>query len=82
MYSVLVSNSSYSGICLIYIRDANDIHCMSWYMYKYDILKLIYAKDSNIGYSVTYDIKKMYSMRDKYTFNIIKTSWVMLKIDM
>ena len=55
---------------------------MSWYMYKYDILKLIFAKDSNIGHSVTYDIKKMYSIRDKYTLKIMKTSRVMLKIDM
>ena len=55
---------------------------MSWYMYNYLILKLICAKDSNIGHSVTYDIKKMYSMRDKYTLKIIKTSRVMLKIDM
>ena len=55
---------------------------MSWYMYNYQILELIYAKDANIGHSVTYDIKKMYSMRDKYTLKIIKTSRVMLKIDM
>ena len=55
---------------------------MSWYMYNYQILELICAKDSNIGHSVTYDIKKMYSMRDKYTLKIIKTSRVMLKIDM
>ena len=40
------------------------------------------CKDSNIGHSVTYDIKKMYSMRDKYTLKIIKTSRVMLKINM
>ena len=38
---------------------------MLWYMYKYDILKLIHAKDSNIGHSVTYNMKKIYSMRDK-----------------
>ena len=31
----------------------------------YDILKLICAKDSNIGHSVRYDRKKIYSMRDK-----------------
>ena len=43
---------------------------MSWYMYKYQILELICAKDSNIAHSVTHDIKKMYSMRDKYTLKI------------
>ena len=42
-------------------------------MYKYDILELICAKDSNIGHAVTHYIKKMYSMRDKYTLKIIKT---------
>ena len=41
------------------------MHCMSWYMYKYDIPKLICAKDANIGHSVTYDMKIIYSMRDK-----------------
>ena len=55
---------------------------MSWYMYNYRIIKSIYAKDSNIAHSVTHDIKKMYSMRDKYTLKITKTSKVMLKIDM
>ena len=36
-------------------------------MYNYQILELICANDANIGHSVTYDIKMMYSMRDKYT---------------
>ena len=45
--------------------DVNDIHCMLWYMYRYDILKLICAKDSDIVHSVTYDMKKIYSVRDK-----------------
>ena len=66
----------------MYILDVNDIHCMSWYMYNYHRLELICAKDANIWHSVTYDIKKMHSMRDKYTLKIIKTSRVMLKIDM
>ena len=39
---------------------------MSCYMYNYHRLELICAKDENTGHSVTYDIKKMYSMRDKY----------------
>ena len=82
LYSVLVSKSSYEGICLIYILDVNDIHSMSWYMYNYHRLELICGKDANIGHSVTYDIKKMYSVRDKYTLKIRKTSRVMLKIDM
>ena len=50
----------YSGICLIYILDVNDIYFMSWYMYNYQIIELICAKDENIGHSVTHDIKKMY----------------------
>ena len=81
-YSVLVSKSSYEDTCLIYILDVNDIYCMSWYMYNYHRLQLICAKDANIGHSVTYYIKMMYSMRDRYTLKIIKTSCVMLKIDM
>ena len=55
---------------------------MSWHMYNYWIIELICAKDSNIAHSVTHDIKKMYSLRDKYTLIITKTSRVMLKIDM
>ena len=51
-------------------------------MYNYHRLELNCAKDAQIGHSVTYDIKKMYSMRDKYTLKIIKTLRVMLKIDM
>ena len=51
-------------------------------MFNYHTLELICAKDANIGHSVTYEIKKMYSLRDKYTLKIIKTSRVMLKIDM
>ena len=66
----------------IYILNVNHIYCMSWYMYNYIILELICAKDSNIAHSVTHDTKKMYSMRDKYTLKITKTSRVMLKIDM
>ena len=54
---------------------------MSHILYNYQILELICAKDSNTGHSVTYHIKKMYSMRDKYTLKVIKTSRVMLKID-
>ena len=42
-------------------------------MYKYDILELIFAKDSNIGHSVTHYFKKTYSMRDEYTLNIMRT---------
>ena len=38
--------------------------------------------DLNIGHSVTHDIKKVYSFRDKYTLIITKTSRVMLKIYM
>ena len=51
-------------------------------MYNYQIIELICAKDSNMGLSVTHDIKKMYSMRYKYTLKITKISRVMLKIDM
>ena len=40
------------------------------------------AKDSNLAQLVIHDIKKVYSMRDKYTLIITKTSRVMLKIDM
>ena len=61
----------------IYICNVNGIHCTSWYMYKYDILELISEKDANIGHSVTCNIKKMYSIRDKYTLKIIKASRVM-----
>ena len=42
-------------------------------MYKYDILELICAKDSHIGHSVTHHTKMIYSIRDKYTLNIMKT---------
>ena len=72
----------HTKVYVSYISDVNDIYCMSLYMYSYQILELICAKDSNKGHSVTYDIKKMYSMRDKYTLKIIKTLRVMLKIDM
>ena len=37
--------------------DANNIYSMSSYMYNYVTLAFIYAKDDNIGHSVTYDIK-------------------------
>ena len=50
-------------------------------MYKCDILELICEKDPNIGHEIKYDITKMYSIRDKYTLKIIKSSRVMLKID-
>ena len=33
---------------------------MSSCMYNYLTLELTYAKDDNIGHSVTYDIKKVY----------------------
>ena len=55
---------------------------MSWYMYNYHRLEWICAIGAHLGHSVTYDIKKMYSMRDKYILKIIQTSRVMLKIDM
>ena len=47
--------------------DVNDIHCTSLYMYKCDILELIYVKDTNIEHEIKYDMKKMYSIRDQYT---------------
>ena len=63
LYSVCDSKNSCSGIYLIYICDVNDIHCISLYMYKYDILELICEKDTNIEHEIKYDMKKMYSIR-------------------
>ena len=51
-------------ISQIYISYVNDIHSTSLYMYKYDILELICAKDTNIEHEIKYDMKKMYSIRD------------------
>ena len=42
-------------------------------MYKYDIVDLICAKDSNTGHLVTDHTKNIHPMRDKYTLNIMKT---------
>ena len=51
-------------ISQIYISDVNDIHSISLYMYKCDILKSICAKDANIEHEIKYHMKNIYSIGD------------------